>query len=128
MDVALVLDTNVVLYLLRGDLTQPLDPADYYVSVITEMELLSFPGLDRAGEAAIEEFLGAVTVVDLTPEIRRAAIALRARHGLKLPDAIIAATAQVLQAKLLTNDEALLRIEGLPAQSLALRANRGGGK
>ena len=86
MDVARVLDTNVVLYLLRGDLMQPLEPADYYVSVITEMELLSFPGLDRAGEAAMEEFLGAVTVVDLTLEIRRAAIALRRRHPLKLPD------------------------------------------
>ncbi len=125
MDVARVLDTNVVLYLLRGDLMEALGPADYYVSVITEMELLSFPGLDPAGQVAIEEFLGAVMVVDLTPEIRRAAITLRRRDRLKLPDAIIAATTQVLQATLLTNDEALLRIEGVPAQSLRLRRQGG---
>lgn len=56
MGITHILDTNIVLYLLRGDLADPLCPGRYYVSVITEMELLSFPDLDDAAEAAIEDF------------------------------------------------------------------------
>ena len=41
MGVVRVLDTNIVLYMLRGDLAAPLPPLDYAVSVITELELLA---------------------------------------------------------------------------------------
>ncbi len=40
-EVRRVLDTNVVLYLLRGMVAEDLESCAYYVSVITEMELLS---------------------------------------------------------------------------------------
>jgi len=40
---SIVLDTNAVLYLLAGHLAEPLPQADFYVSVITEIELLSYP-------------------------------------------------------------------------------------
>jgi len=43
MGVNIVLDTNAVLYFLAGRLAQALPQADFYVSVITEMELLSYP-------------------------------------------------------------------------------------
>lgn len=66
-------------------------------------------------------FFETVTVVDLSPEIRRAAITLRRTRRLKLPDAIIAATAQILSAVLLTNDEDLLHVEGVPAAPAPLR-------
>jgi len=36
-----VLDTNAILYLLGGRLAQPLSSAAYFVSVVSEMELLS---------------------------------------------------------------------------------------
>lgn len=38
----IVLDTNAALYFLAGRLAQALPQAEFYVSVITEMELLSF--------------------------------------------------------------------------------------
>jgi len=37
----ILLDTNVVLYFLGGRLTNPLPSGQYFVSVITEIELLS---------------------------------------------------------------------------------------
>jgi hypothetical protein len=43
-----VLDTNVILYLLGGKVAQPLAPVRYFVSVVSEMELLSYPSLDDA--------------------------------------------------------------------------------
>jgi hypothetical protein len=117
-----VLDTNAILYLLGGKLVQPLAPALYFVSVISEMELLSYPSLDDAALAQISSFLSEMTVVELTEEIRKLAVDLRRRHALKLPDAIVAATALSLQAQLVTNDTKLLHVPGLTCQRLELKS------
>ncbi|NOT00232.1 MAG: PIN domain-containing protein [Phycisphaerales bacterium] len=50
-----------------------------------------------------------------------AAIGLRRKHRVTIPDAIIAATSLVLGATLLTNDEKLAAVSGLSCQSVALR-------
>ena len=116
-----VLDTNAILYFLGGKVAQPLAPVRYFVSVISEMELLSYPALDDAALVQIHSFLSDVTVVELTAEIRELAIGLRRKHALKLPDAIIAATALSLEAQLVTNDTKLLGVPGLTCQSLELK-------
>ena len=118
-----VLDTNAILYLLGGKLAQPLPSARYFVSVISEMELLSYPSLDEVGLAKIRAFLNDVVVIGLTEEIRELAIRLRRKHSLKLPDAIVAATAVSIQAALITNDEKLLRVQGLSCQRVDLKHN-----
>lgn len=46
----ILLDTNVVLYLLGGRLANPLPSGQYFVSVITEIELLSYPSLNSERE------------------------------------------------------------------------------
>jgi hypothetical protein len=117
-----VLDTNAILYLLGGKLARPLTPALFFVSVISEMELLSYPSSDDAALAQIGSFLSEVTVVELTEEIRELAIDVRRRHALKLPDAIVAATALSLQPELVTNDTKLLRVPGLTCQRVELKA------
>ncbi|MBV5308177.1 type II toxin-antitoxin system VapC family toxin [Chromatium okenii] len=110
----IVLDTNVVLYFLVGRLIEVLPPAEFFISVITEMELLSYPLLASAEETIIHDFCSDVTIVDLNREIKSLAIALRRQHRLKLPDALIAATAQYLRATLYTND---LKISSIPLLS-----------
>ena len=116
-----VLDTNVIPYLLGGKLAQPLPAGQYFVSIISEMELLSYPSLDEAALAQVQGFLAEVTVVDLTEEVRKIAIRLRRQHMVKLPDAIVAGTALSLRADLITNDTKLLRVPGLSCQSLELK-------
>lgn len=49
-----VLDTNAVLYLLGGRLAEPLPEGRYFASVMTEMELLSYPLLDEAGHGSFQ--------------------------------------------------------------------------
>jgi predicted nucleic acid-binding protein len=119
-----VFDTNAILYLLGGKLAQPL-PADQYfisvISVISETELLSYPLLEASAQAKIEGFLSEVTVVALGDEVKKIAIRLRREHQIKLPDAIVAATALSLGAPLLTNDIKLRRIPGLSCQELKLK-------
>jgi predicted nucleic acid-binding protein len=118
VEVRRLLDTNAVLYLLGGRLAESLEAGSYYVSVISEMELLSYPKLTKDATTQIRSFLAQVTVVELTKDVKNTAIQLRREHGLKLPDAIIAASAMNLQAELLTNDLELLG--ALPVRSRAL--------
>jgi len=120
--VKFLLDTNVVLYLLGGRLASPLEPGSYYTSVISEMELLSYSNLTPDDEGRLRQFLTSVTVVELSGDVKKAAIELRRRHSIKLPDAIVAASAFVLGAELLTNDLQLLRIAGISGKSLPLKA------
>jgi len=119
-----LLDTNAVLYLLGGRLAEPLEADEYFVSVISEIELLSYPSLDEEAERQIRAFLWRIALVDLTAPIRNAAIQLRRQHTLKVPDAIVAASALVLDAQVFTNDQHLLQIPGLRSRCLRLKESR----
>jgi len=79
-------------------------------SVITEMELLSFPDLSEAERLQIKSFLLDATVIELSNAVKEAAIAIRATHRIKLPDAIVLATAENLNLPLLTADRRLERV------------------
>ncbi len=114
-----LLDTNTILYFLGGKVASSIPKGNYYVSVISEIELLSYPNLSNTEETYIRAFLTDVFLVDLNPKVREASIQLRKEHKLKLPDAIIAATAQVYDCMLLTNDKKLLSL-AIPAQALPL--------
>ncbi|MCL2700471.1 MAG: type II toxin-antitoxin system VapC family toxin [Phycisphaerae bacterium] len=76
-------------------------------SVITRMELLSHPGISVDDEERIRRFLADLVVVALDETIENAAITMRRTARLKLPDAMIAATALTLGATLITGDQRL---------------------
>jgi predicted nucleic acid-binding protein len=118
-----VLDTNIALYHLGGQLQNNLATGQYFVSVITEMELLSYPSLTTAEEQKIRQFLAQLQILDLAESIKQTAINLRKQNRLKLPDAIIAATALDLNATLLTNDLKLTQVPTLNVQSLPLKSS-----
>jgi predicted nucleic acid-binding protein len=83
----------------------------FFVSVITRMELLVSPK-SADEEAYIRLFLKRCKVIPLNRRIEQEAIAIR-RSGSprpKLPDAIIAATAVVMNAPLASADDALLKL------------------
>ena len=50
MAVERLVDTNVALYHLGDRLDEPLPPGQYFISVITEIELLSYPALEDGRE------------------------------------------------------------------------------
>jgi len=95
---AYLLDTNIVLYLLRGDKDIPslIKGSDIYLSFITEMELLSFPKLSSLERAKIESLLNDVLILEFNSEIKRTAIRLRSKYHLGLPDSVIAASSLFL--------------------------------
>ena len=100
--VRFLLDTNYLLGLLKGQAEvvasiqgRGADWRWYGFSSITRMESLGFPAITSTEEEGITELLARLHYFPITPEVETAAIILRRRHKLKLPDAIILATAQV---------------------------------
>lgn len=114
-----LLDTNAVIALLRGHagLLQELRAAEWIgVSVITRLELLAFPQLGPQDRDTILAFFARVTVIGLDPKADGyldRVTAIRATTGVKLPDAIIAATAVEHEAVLVTADRQLLGLAQL---------------
>jgi predicted nucleic acid-binding protein len=110
--ISALLDTNIVIGLVKGN------PAalaamgnrrttDCGYSAITRMELLGFPGILEAEQTAISGLLAEMRYLPIAGEVENATIALRQQRRIKLPDAIIAATARVFGLELLTLDERL---------------------
>ncbi len=123
-EILILLDTNVVLYLLGGRLAAPLPSGRYFVSVITEIELLSYPSLGPDEEVQIHKFLSNIVRVELDSHIKELAIKLRKHYNLRLPDAIIAATAQSLTATLFTNDARLAKLTEINTYSVQLLSGK----
>ena len=116
-----LLDSNIIIYFLKGLLADPLPDDAYGVSVISEIEILSYPSLPADDERLIRDLLATIEVIDLSPDIRDAAIQLRRAYNLKLPDAIIAGTALALDAELLTNDARLAQTPGVRCRQLRMK-------
>ena len=107
-------DTNAVLYFLSGnDCMKPYVSSRFAFSVISEMELLSFPKITDDEETRIRGFLGASSSVPLTDSIKDRTIALRRAYNIKLPDAIIAASAIEQDLTLITADTGFEKIKEL---------------
>ena len=112
-----VLDTNAVIFLAAKGSMIPvslqidLDKADLFISAITEIELFAKPGMPHDEEKRLSAFISdRILVIDLTSDVKNETIKLRRTAKLKLPDCIIAATAIVHNAVLLTADRELLRL------------------
>ena len=111
----IVLDTCAVIKLLKGEfklssLGIDIDKALQYISVITRMEILAKYDMKPEEEMAIRNFIADVTVSPLDETVERKAVEIRRTTKIKLPDCIIAATAIVLDAFLVTNDPHLLNL------------------
>ncbi|MDR1148117.1 MAG: type II toxin-antitoxin system VapC family toxin [Spirochaetaceae bacterium] len=106
-----IFDTNIIIrHLNNGNNT--LRAGNRFISVITEMELLAKPDISPEAKQKVYTFLKDITIIPLSDAIKSEAICIR-REGSprpKLPDAIVAATAVVLNAKLVTADDKLGRL------------------
>lgn len=111
----ILIDTNIAIYLLKGDKTLEtiLDGKDIYVSFITSIELRSVISDDHKSEAIIDHLLSLVKVIHSNEQICLLASALRRKTRIKTPDAIIAATSLFLNLPLLTSDQIFHRIKEL---------------
>lgn len=113
-----LLDTNALVALLQGnpDVLGKATRAEWLgVSVINVLEFLSFPQLGESDKNLFDSLLLQMQVVDvLYGDVRQMQLIARLRQtrALKLPDAIVLASAATHEATLLTNDAQLLKLHG----------------
>ncbi len=108
-------DTNVLIYLIGGNVSaaKALQGLNVNISFVTEIELMSQRSLTASDLNDIEHLLSGLWISDVNPNIKIIAAKLRREHGLKLADAIIAATALHLDISLLTADSGFDRLDKL---------------
>ncbi len=103
--VKLLLDTNIVIDYLNGNenalqfFEREPKPA---ISIISYMEVLI--GCTESLKDQTRAFLKTLEIIQINEEIAEIAISLRTARRLKLPDAIILASAQFLAATLVTRN------------------------
>lgn len=103
--VSALFDTNILIDYLSG-----IDPAkielgkysDKAISVITWMEVMV--GATPETEAVIRAFLGQFETLPINEKVSEAAVRIRKKHHIKLPDAIVWATAQTDKRILVTRN------------------------
>ena len=110
---SLLLDTNIVLYLLNGEetLIPLLEEKNLFLSFVTQLELLGSRYLNPDDNSKIKQFISECTVIDITPEIKDITINIRQNYNLKLPDCIIIATSLWLTMPLITADQDFTKID-----------------
>jgi len=110
-----LLDTNALVALGEGDATlvKLLEQADFVAtSVICKIEYLTGIAEDIASRTLFEDMLRGIDVVDLRKDdaaLIDDTVGFRAsRAGIKLPDAIVMASAKATNSVLLTRDRQIL--------------------
>ena len=111
----LLLDTNTILYFLSGDetLSEFITGRKLFISIITELELLSYQKLTTKELKILTAFLSELQIENINEEIKQTTIQIRRVTKLKLPDCIIAATAIALRLPLLSADKQLATVKDL---------------
>ena len=116
-----LLDTNILIDYLNGieqariEIEQYQHPA---ISIITWMEVMT--GVKADEKSQIESFLAQFDLINIDLDIARMAVEIRQTHSIKLPDAIIWASAKILRALLVTRN-----IKDFPADAPEVRVPYG---
>ena len=111
----ILLDTNIVLFLLSGDqkLAQEIDAKHYYLSFITELELLGYSALSARDIKRVKDFLRNCTIIDINAQIKDITIETKRKYRIRLPDCIIAATSKFLDVPLFTADRDFTKLDDM---------------
>jgi len=105
------LDTNVLIYFLKDDplvvrflRENILKGSRFFISAITEIELLSYPKISQAELIKIEDILKTLSNIPVDSQIARLASFFKRKYKISLPDSVVAATAYLTNSTLLTRN------------------------
>ncbi len=119
---SLLLDTNVLIYHLKlalppkvtEQMAQALKARQAFISVITRIEMLAWKGHTEESLRQTTDLVTLLPELSLSEPVISNTIQIRKTFSLKLPDALIAATAMAHGLQLVTGNEAdFKRVDGL---------------
>ena len=122
MEQVVVIDTNVISRYfnnsLDSNLVSILETSSFKISVITRIELLSWDKYNSKQLEVLTDFVSNCNIVYLDDNIVVKTIELRRKYKLKIPDAIIAASALLSNATLISLDNDFKNVKGLKVVGL----------
>jgi len=110
----ILVDTNVLIYLLSGDsaIADSLQDHQIVISFITEIELQCYEMSDEVMKR-VKELLTQCIIVEINADIKTKCIEMVRLKKLKLADGIVASTAVIYDLPLITADKQFSRIDEL---------------
>jgi predicted nucleic acid-binding protein len=119
---SIVVDTSLIINLFNGvnEVQELITGRSLFVSIITEIEVLSFPNITPKDSRLLKDFLSECYIIDIESAIKDITINIRSQYKVKLPDAVIAATAIYFDLPLFTMDKGFNRIKDLQAVILSI--------
>ena len=110
-----LIDTNILIYIMQGN-----PEVKYFaneevlaVSYITEMEALGKYHISASEKQIISGFINRCHIIEMNSKIKSLAIDIKQQTRIKLPDAIVAATAMEYNLLLVTADKDFEKISNL---------------
>ena len=110
-----LIDTNILIYIIKGN-----PKVEYFaksemlaISYITEMEVLGKYKISETEKQIIGNVLNNCCVFDMDTQIKHYAINIKQHTKIKLPDAIVAATAIKNNIPLVTADKDFKKVANL---------------
>jgi predicted nucleic acid-binding protein len=105
------LDTNCLIYYFKGeerviDLIQNLilEKVTIFISIVTKVEVLAYPEITPGEEKTFLEMMKNMILIEFDDKLTNFVVNIRRKHKIKLPDAIIAATAIYTNSTLITRN------------------------
>ncbi|ADY52861.1 PilT protein domain protein [Pseudopedobacter saltans DSM 12145] len=117
MGLKLFLDNNAIISLLKNEddlLGLVSKSSSVHISVISELEFLSFSGLTTNDINLFRKFIKRISVIDLKQsdlKLINKITEVRKNYHLKLPDAIIVASAIITNSTLISRDKELSKVK-----------------
>ncbi len=114
-----LLDTNAIIGIVNDNekLLALLNKADFVaISIISVIEFLSYPNLSQKDKNVFKKMTLEASVIDLNFEnstLINSISEIRVAYRIKLPDAVLAATAITYNLQFLTNDRGFNQIDSL---------------
>jgi len=110
-----LIDTNILIYIIKGN-----PKVEYFakseilaISYITEMEVLGKYQISESEKQTIGNVLENCCIFEMDAQIKQSAINIKQQIKMKLPDAIVAATAIKNNITLVTADKDFKKVPNL---------------
>lgn len=104
-----VLDSNFLIFLSKGLINRETLRSKYdklYVSIITYIEVYAYNFPDEAQKHSLDEVFNNLEIIEINNDVADQTIIYRKnkKRKIKLPDAVIFATAKIIKADLITDN------------------------
>ncbi len=109
-----LVDTNFLIYTSqKNPVVEPFLDYNIGISFISEMELLGVFSISKIQKNSMKNIVNECFVIEMNIEIKNKAIQIKQKYKLKLPDAIIAASAILYNLPFITADSDFKNIKEL---------------